>query len=98
MSIRETGRWNFGKRRVDMTGQVFGRLTVQRPAPSDGAGRARWMCLCECGGSAVYLRSVLIAGQANSCGCLHRETARANGTIRPSARPVGASALHEVWR
>ena len=87
------------KRAVDMTGQRFGRLTVMRRVASDGAGRARWHCVCDCGGSAIYLRAVLIAGGAKSCGCLRRETARANGRIRRAVAPATIEcALAQVWR
>ncbi len=88
------------KRAVEITGQRFGRLVVLRRAGSDGNGRARWACRCDCGGNATYLRQVLIAGEAKSCGCLHIETARAN--LRPYTRPAPADAspcvLAQVWR
>lgn len=86
------------KTAVDMTGQRFARLVVVRRVASDGAGRARWLCACDCGGERVYLRATLIAGEAKSCGCLHRETARANGRIRPRAQGMAAATLAEVWR
>lgn len=87
------------KRAINMTGQRFGRLVVVSRAPSDGAGRARWHCRCDCGNDATYLRAVLMAGDAKSCGCLRREQARINGAIRhvaPSRHD--AAALIEAWR
>lgn len=98
-SIRDTGRWNYNPRAVDMTGQRFGRLVVLRRVASDGAGRARWSCRCDCGAVVAYLRAVLMAGDAKSCGCLRREQARINGAIRhvaPSRHD--AAALVSAWR
>ena len=83
---------------VDMTGERYGRLVVVRRAVSDGAGRARWHCRCDCGGDAIYLRSVLIRGDAKSCGCLRRKQARINGRIRRASPRHDASALVEAWR
>lgn len=34
--------------RVDMVGEVFGKLTVEAPAKGTGHGAA-WYCRCECG-------------------------------------------------
>ena len=52
----------------DITGAVFGRLTVV-----DGKG-AYWSCLCECGNSKTIYRGSLTSGATKSCGCLHRES------------------------
>ena len=102
MNVRETGAWNFKPRRVDMAGQRYGRLVVVRVATSDGVGRARWLCACDCGGTAVYRRQVLIAGQATSCGCARKEAARRNGLNRPAEASgmdtSGAATLAACWR
>lgn len=87
------------KRAINMTGQRFGRLVVVSRAPSDGAGRARWHCRCDCGAVVAYLRAVLMAGDAKSCGCLRREQARINGAIRHAAPSRhDAAALVSAWR
>lgn len=88
------------KAAVDMVGQRFGRLVVQRQSVSDGVGRSRWLCLCDCGGEAVYRRQVLVAGEAKSCGCLHIETARANLRPHVPAAPIAPEpcTLAAVWR
>lgn len=47
--------WNFtagARNKRDLTGQVFGALTVLAEAPSLGHG-ARWRCRCECGGFSI---------------------------------------------
>lgn len=65
----------------DLTSQVFGRLTVVRPAKEDErkfSGTTRkgleWVCLCECGTSCNVLSSRLKNGMTKSCGCLKHES------------------------
>ena len=58
----------------DLTGQIFGRLTVirfERIARSDETGPrgAKWLCRCECGKEKVVAASSLRKGKARSCGC-----------------------------
>jgi hypothetical protein len=57
---------------IDMTGSVFGRLTVQSRAPNDGT-RAAWNCLCECGNETVVDGKKLRSGHTKSCGCYRAE-------------------------
>ncbi len=58
----------------DITGQVFGRLTVIKKGhihcyPS-GMKRQTWTCRCECGVEKDYLPGRLKDGKAKSCGCM----------------------------
>jgi hypothetical protein len=62
-------------RLTDLSGQVFGRLTVLDQADSDRAG-ARWRCMCTCGAETVARGLHLRNGRIASCGCLMRETLR----------------------
>lgn len=64
------------KEKADMTGRVFGRLTVVRfGGYKDEANRMyrRWECLCECGNLTTVGRTELVKGQTKSCGCYSRE-------------------------
>lgn len=56
---------------IDMSGQVYGRLTVIAPAKM-GNGRTGWLCRCWCGKETTFLGSALRTGNNKSCGCLHR--------------------------
>jgi hypothetical protein len=65
-------------------GQRFGRLTVADPEtrkimPSHPKGVRAARCLCDCGAETVVWLRDLIRGDTTSCGCLHRERARAWG-------------------
>lgn len=53
---------------IDLTGRVFGRLTVIRRAESR-SGQTRWACRCECGTEKVVQASNLTSAHVSSCGC-----------------------------
>lgn len=62
-------------KRVDLTGQVFGKLTVlgrgeDYVSPS-GSHLLRWKCLCECGNEINATTSQLKRG-LSSCGCVSK--------------------------
>lgn len=51
----------------DLTGKVFGKLTVVARAPG-----ARWLCRCECGNEVVLQNGLLTSGRVKACGCSPR--------------------------
>jgi hypothetical protein len=60
-------------RKIDLTGQRFGRLQVilQVPRPPDARDtRARWLCKCDCGNFSHKDSANLRNGISRSCGCL----------------------------
>lgn len=60
----------------DLTGKVFGRLTVKCLLPYRNASQSRlWECICECGNVRELPTSRLNGGKTNSCGCLAKELA-----------------------
>ena len=85
----------------DLTGQVFGKLTVikrdlkQYYSGSQG-GKPRpivkWICQCQCGHLGSYFASGLSAGRAKSC--------RACSFIRPrtSKQIIGQLLSNTKWR
>ena len=56
------------RKRVDLTGQRFGKLTVVAPAENIGS-RTAWICRCDCGKDAVVKTYHLRDGHTTSCGC-----------------------------
>jgi hypothetical protein len=80
-----------GRRLIDLTGNVFGRLTVVSRAENAKDGRPTWNCVCSCDSNATVVSgSHLLGGYTKSCGCLHRETAAENGkkAYLRSAKPA----------
>lgn len=61
-----------GKIAEDLTGQVFGYLTVVRRAENK-YGRTCWLCRCECGKEKEATARDLKAGKVKSCGCRSRD-------------------------
>lgn len=58
-------------KRIDLTGQRFGRLIVIKNEAIDESRKC--LCLCDCGNEKVINRYSLLNGDTRSCGCLHRE-------------------------
>lgn len=65
-------------RKIDLTGQKFGRLTVLCESDKKSNDRkAMWECLCECGNRKVTSSQNLRKGLTKSCGCIKSEHMRA---------------------
>ena len=67
-------------RLIDLTGQVFGRLTVTRRAPSIKK-QTMWYCKCVCGNEIVAQAQNLKTKHTRSCGCLEKELTSFRRTI-----------------
>jgi len=68
-------------KKLDLTGQRFGKLTVISPAKNVD-GRTAWLCRCDCGQERVIKTYHLRSGHTKSCGCLLGE----EGADRPAKR------------
>ena len=62
---------------IDLSGMVFGRLTVDRRDTSEGPAtngrRVKWICVCSCGNRTTVTGRNLQSGNSKSCGCLQAE-------------------------
>lgn len=67
---------------IDVTGLVFGRLTVlARSTNADSRqGQVQWRCRCLCGREVIVRSQRLRTGVTRSCGCLHNEELRERAT------------------
>lgn len=75
---------------IDLTGRVFGMLTVIRRG---GSKPVKWFCQCECGNETVTHGASLRKGKTRSCGCLIGATARA--TFRKHGR--SSTQVYRAW-
>ena len=85
--------------RVDLTGQTFGRLTVDEYAGTLNQ-KSCYYCNCECGAFILVKAADLKNGKQKSCGCLNRELARARKLKHGGCldrRNKGASVEFQAW-
>jgi len=61
------------KKKRDITGQTFGRLTAEYPVRFDKNSGTIWHCRCSCGGEKDVPLSRLSGGRTTSCGCIRAE-------------------------
>lgn len=57
-------------KKIDLTGQRFGKLIVIKESPERKNGRICWECRCDCGNTVVVKGLSLKNGDTQSCGCL----------------------------
>jgi len=85
---------------IDLTGQVFGMLTVKEFAGVRYDGAATWRCLCKCGNHHVVEGRCLRSGGSTSCGCVRLELAadlgRKLGAAKKRHGETGTR-LHSTW-
>ena len=60
------------QKKIDLTGQKFGRWTVLGDRTRRGK-KVFWNCVCECGTERLVERCSLMSSHSKSCGCLRSE-------------------------
>ena len=68
-------------KKLDLTGQQFGKLTVLHRGERLGGG-ATWVCQCDCGQKVVVRSDNLRNGRTKSCGCQRRKRFAEMTTVR----------------
>ena len=82
------------KRKVDLTGNRFGRLTVIGVDKGRSGRDKYWLCKCDCGNTSVTTTHKLVNGMTRSCGCYAIERAKENGT----KHGWSYTRLYRIWR
>ena len=80
-------------KRLDLTGHVYGQLTVQSCAGYT-KGFSLWLCACTCGGQCVVRGNGLRTGNTHSCGCLMRNTA----AQRQRTHGASKTRTYRIWK
>lgn len=62
---------------IDLTGKVFGRLTVLGLSHKDDKNKYLWNCKCSCGNNIMVRGDYLRHSHKKSCGCLRDEVPNA---------------------
>jgi hypothetical protein len=91
-------------RRIDLTGQHFGKLEITAPAGTR-KGHVIWAYRCECGNTGIVRTQAVRYGRQVSCGCAKHDpqkAQRASMAISPRRRKQRAKkaskAMHENQR
>lgn len=80
-------------RKIDISGERFGRLLVLKEEKSS-CGHRRWLCQCDCGNKKIISQTDLRTGKSTSCGCYHNER------LSEISRKHGEThtRLYRIWR
>ena len=82
----------------DLTGEVFGRLTVLEMTPERRNRQVVWKCQCECGNITDVVGQALRTGHTKSCGCLCRDqVSAARKKHGASGNHANIERLYKVW-
>mgnify|MGYP000969605747 CR=1 FL=1 len=60
-------------KKIDLTGQRFGRLVVVRESNTRKNRAVMWECICDCGNELIVRGDSLRSGNTKSCGCVRQE-------------------------
>lgn len=106
--LRVTTKKNHvGGKKEDLTGRVFGRLTVIGDSKQRRRREILWDCKCSCGNSHLTTSTMLKRGYAVSCGCYVKDknaekikdlTGKRFGLLTAIEKTKDRSAGYVVWR
>ena len=80
-------------KKIDLSGQPFGKLIVLREDGRDKHNKALWRCRCECGNEVTVRSNNLRRELTTSCGCYRRERVVEAHTTHGMSK----TRLHSVW-
>lgn len=63
----------YSRKKLDLSGQKIGHLTVLKPSENIGTKTA-WICRCDCGQETTVKTDHLRSGHTTSCGCMGART------------------------
>lgn len=78
-------------------GEKFGRLTVLSISHVDNHRVSHVLCKCDCGTEKIVRFSSLSSGGLRSCGCLHREAAKATAVKHCTTHGMSRSPTYRSW-
>lgn len=81
-----------GRKVLDRTGQIFGKLTVVEFAGYDDKGIVLWKCLCDCGNTKI-VKGISLGFHTNSCGCTRRLLSKKEHTTHGMSK----TRIYSIW-
>lgn len=85
-------------KRIDLTGEKFGRLTVMKADYTDKNYRLFWRCVCSCGNVHSVRGDQLKSGSSKSCGCLNSELVKIRALKKSAEGRVKDERLYNIWQ
>jgi hypothetical protein len=82
---------------MDITGMVFGRLTVTEVLKVPHK-RTRCICQCSCGNTINVVRESVVSGNTKSCGCFKLESETSNSKTHGMSETAEFRAWWAMWR
>lgn len=87
------------RKRIDITGQKFGKLTVTSFGWTAENRASYWNCKCDCGNDTTVAKCSLTLGRTVSCGCYQAEqTVKSNTTHGMHTSPEYHAWDHMIQR
>lgn len=81
---------------IDLTGQRFGSLTVSEKYSVTKNGACCWVCLCDCGRTAVISGAKLRQGVTKTCGSKEHQAERASSNFAKHKK--SNTRLYNIWQ
>lgn len=82
---------------TDLTGKIFGRLTVIEITNERYYESVCWLCLCECGNNKIVPSARLIHGKTKSCGCYNLDVLKYRSTTHGETINGVISTEWAIW-
>lgn len=90
------GQFKKGHNLIDLTGQVFTRLTVLECLGTERES-GLWRCRCECGNEVITSTKLLRRAEKKSCGCYHSDSAREHIVNLNKTHGMSGSTEYNTW-
>jgi hypothetical protein len=84
----------FMAKRLDISGKIFGRLTVKAFHSRNYRHQALWLCECICGNKRIVTSTSLSGGHTTSCGCRRTDSCRKALTTHGATK----TSEYKSWR
>ena len=81
---------------IDLSGDIFDRITVVDRSSNGKNGGARWDCVCKCGNKTTVAGGDLRSGHTRSCGCFRVTNAIRRGKLGATHK-MSKTPVYRVW-
>lgn len=98
--VQSCGCQRWEKRKKDIAGQRFGKLTAIRQLEEKRGSNYLWLCRCDCGREIKTTANALLSGNTKSCGCGRAESMRRtlaqHGTVAEHVHLIDGTCVEKL--